>query len=171
VSKFNQSLIQSLALPILACAFAFSSSAWGQGASIENMSMTDQPSYDGVERAILNPKTNSYEMQRSWLMFDSKEQVRVVNRNGGQFKIPYRSIKTMEFSFYNPLDSMKASKHSSSNMKLGGKRYLTVHYDLGSGVESTILSMQPDQYQQILGSFQAKTGMMVVRPGGYEKHW
>jgi hypothetical protein len=165
-------LTHFLALPILAGALALStSSAWGQGATIENMSMNAAPSYDGVERAILNPKTNTYEMQRSWLVFDRKEEVKFVNRSGGQFRIPYRSIKAMEFSFYNPIDSMKPAKHAAFNVKVGGKRYLTVRYDVGAGAESTILAMDPDQYQQILGSFQSKTGMLVSRSGGYDKHW
>jgi hypothetical protein len=165
-------LTHFFALPILAGALALStSSAWGQGANIENMSMNAEPSYDGVERAVLNPKTSTYEMQHSWLVFDRKEQVKFVTRSGSEFKIPYRSIKRMEFSFYNPIDSLRPTKRASFNMKVGGKRYLTVRYDLGSGPEATIMSMDPDQYQQILGSFQSKTGMLVVRPGGYDKHF
>jgi len=56
-------------------------------------------------------------------------------------------------------------------VKLGGKRYLTVRYDTGNGPESTVLALDPDLYQQVMGSFQSKTGVMVSRPGGYEKHW
>ena len=165
-------LTSFFALPILAGALALStSSAWGQGANIENMSMNAEPSYDGVWRAIVDPKTNTYEMQHSWLVFDRKEEVKFVNKAGGQFRIPYRAIKKMEFSFYNPIESVKPSKHAAFNVKVGGKRYLTLRYDLGAGPESTVMSMEPDQYQQILGSFQSKTGMLVSRSGGYDKHW
>ena len=101
----------------------------------------------------------------------TKEEVKFVNKAGGQFRIPYRAIKKMEFSFYNPIESVKPSKHAAFNVKVGGKRYLTLRYDLGAGPESTVLSMEPDQYQQILGSFQSKTGMLVSRSGGYDKHW
>lgn len=157
------------ALPILAGAFAIS--AWGQGATHPGMSPWAEPSYDGIERVALNPKTNAWEIQRGWLMFDSTEQVRFVNKSGGQLKIPYRSIKALEYSFYNPIDNMKASRRPALNVKLGGKRYLTVRYDAGSGPESTVIGLEPDMYQQVMGSFQSKTGMMVSRPGGYEKHW
>ncbi|HEY3739924.1 MAG TPA: hypothetical protein VGL53_08765 [Bryobacteraceae bacterium] len=136
------------------------------------MSMNGEPSYDGVHRAILNPKTNTYMMQHTWLMFDRKEQVRFVNREGSQFKIPYRSIRSMDFNFYNPIEAMKPAKHAAFNVKVGGKRYLTIHYDVGSGPESTILALDPDQYQQVIGSFQSKTGILVSRPNaGYDKHW
>jgi hypothetical protein len=77
----------------------------------------------------------------------------------------------MDYSFYNPIETARGSKHPAFNVKLGGKRYLSVRYDSGSGPESTVLILDPDVYQQVIGSFQAKTGMMVARPGGYEKHW
>ena len=157
-----------LAVPVLAGAFAFS--AWGQGATHPGMSIYAEPSYDGVERAALNPKTNTWEAQRGWLMFDSSEQVRFVSKTGNQFKIPYKAIKALEYSFYNPVE-VKKSNRPAFNVKVGGKRYLTVRYDAGSGPESMVMGLEPDHYQQVLGSFQSKTGMMVSRPGGHEKHW
>ena len=157
-----------LALPILAGAFVIS--AWGQGATHPGMSIYAEPGYDGVEREVLNPKTNTWEVQRGWLMFDSAEQVKFVNKHGSQFKIPYKSVKALEFSFYNPVE-LKKSKGPAFNVKLGGKRYLTVRYDLGNGPESTVLALEPDHYQQVLGSFRSKTNIAVARPGGYEKHW
>lgn len=161
-------LTHYLALPILAGAFAFS--AWGQGATHPGMSIYAEPSYDGVEREILNPKTNSWEVQRGQLLFDSQEQVKFVNRYGNQFKIPYKAVKSLEMSFYNPVE-LKKSKGQAFNAKLGGKRFLTVRYDVGYGVESAILALDADQYQQILGSFRSKTNIAVSRPGGHEKHW
>lgn len=133
--------------------------------------MYADPSYDGIERAALNTKTNTWEIQRGWLMFDPTEQVRFVSKGGAQVRIPYKSIQTMQYSFYNPVQTAKASHRPPFNVKLGGKRYLTVRYDLGNGPESTVMILNPDLYQQVIGSFQAKTGVMVSRPGGYEKHW
>ncbi len=161
-------LSQFIALPMLASAFAFF--AWGQGATHPGMSLYAEPSFDRIERAVLNPKTNTYDVQRGWLMFDSKEQVRFVSKSGNQLKIPYKSIKSLEFSFYNPVEMSKSSR-PPLNAKIGGKRYLVVHYDLGSGAESSVLGLEPEMYQQVIGSFQSKTGMMALRPGGYEKRW
>jgi hypothetical protein len=135
------------------------------------MSIYAEPSYDGVERALLNAKTNSWETQRGWLMFDAVDQVRFVTKTGGQFKLPYRSIKSLEYSFYSPIQEAKKAHRPAMMVKLGGKRYLTVRYDLGYGPESTVMVLEPDQYQQVMGSFQSKTGLMVAHPGGYEKHW
>ncbi len=161
-------LTQFFALPILAGAFAFS--AWGQGATHPGMSIYAEPSYDGVERQVLNPKTNTWEVQRGYLMFDPAEQVKFVNKNGNQFKIPYKAVKALEFNFYNPVE-LKKAKSRAYNVKMGGKRFLTVRYDVGYGLESTVLAMDPDQYQQILGSFRSKTNLLVTRPGGFERHW
>lgn len=144
--------------------------AWGQGATHPGMSIYAEPSYDGIERAVMNPKTNTYDLQRGWLMFDSQQQVRFVNKRGNQFKLPYKAIKSLEYSFYSPVEVRKSNR-APFNPKLGGKRYLIVHYDLGNGAESTVLALEPDMYQQVMGSFQSKTGMMVLRPGGYEKRW
>src|SRR5947209_1507613 len=93
------------ALPMLAGTLALS--AWGQGATHPGMSFYAEPSYDGVEREILNPKTNSWEVQRGYLTFDATDQVRFINRSGNQFKIPYKSVRSLEFSFYNPVDAKK----------------------------------------------------------------
>jgi hypothetical protein len=162
-------LSRFFALPILAGAFAFSS--WGQGGAFaDGMSFYNTPSYDGVERSILNPKTNLWEVQRGWLMFDAKEQVRFLTKGGEKFRIPYKSIRSLEYSFYNPVPSASVS-HSPVRVKLGGKRYLTVKFDTGAGAESMVLGLEPDQYQQVIGTFQAKTGTMALHPGGYEKHW
>jgi hypothetical protein len=132
--------------------------------------MYAEPSYDGIEREVLNPKTNTWESQRGYLMFEAKDQLKFITKSGNQFKIPYKSVRALEVNFYNPIEAEKV-KHPAFNVKLGGKRYLTVRYDLGSGPESTVMAMDPDQYQQILGSFFSKTGVRVRRPGGYEKHW
>ena len=161
-------LTHFLAVPFLAGAFALS--VWGQGATHPGMSIYAEPSYDGVEREILNPKTNLWESQRGWLMFDAKQEVKFVNKSGNQFKIPYKAVKALEFSFYNPVE-VRRSKGPAFNVKVGGKRYLTVRYDLGYGQESSVLALDADQYQQVLGSFRSKTGVMVMRPGGHEKHW
>jgi hypothetical protein len=160
-------LSRFFALPILAGAFALSS--WAQGALMEGMSFYNAASYDLVGRSVLNPKTNQWDTQHGWLMFDPKEQVRFVTKSGEKMRIPYRSIKTMEYSFYNPIDP--GTGHGPMRVKLGGKRYLTVFFQTGAGLESTVFSLEPDEYQQVIGTFQAKTGMMVLRPGGYEKHW
>ena len=157
-----------LTFPILAGALALN--AWGQGATNPGMSMYAEPSYDGVERAVMNPKTNTWETQRGYLQFDARDQVKFTNKKGNEFKIPYKAVKALEFSFYNPVEGKKA-KGPAMNVKLGGKRYLTVSYDLGYGPESTVLALDPDQYQQVLGSFRSKTNVLVMRPGGYEKHW
>ena len=133
--------------------------------------MYAQPSYDGIERTALNPKTNAWETQRGWLMFDANDQVRFVSRSGSQTRIPYKGIKTMEYSFYSPVETAKTARHAAFNVKLGGKRYLTVRYETGSGLETSVLVLDPDVYQQVIGSFQSKTGTMVSRPGGFEKHW
>ena len=162
-------LSRFFALPILVGAFALSS--WGQGAIMEGMSMYNTPSFDGVERSVLNPKTNHWDVQHGWLMFDAREQVRFVTKNGAQFRIPYKSIKSMEYYFYNPIDTGASTGRGPLQVKIGGKRYLAVRFDAGSGPESTVLALEPDQYQQVIGSFQAKTGTMVLHPGGYEKHW
>ena len=135
------------------------------------MSFLAEPSYDGIDRSVLNPKTNTWEVQHGWLMFEAKEQVKFVSRGGTQFKIPYSSIKALEYSFYNPMDATRVQKHPAFNVKVGGKRYLIVRYDTGGGMESTVIGIQPDQYQQVMGSFQSKTGMMASHPGGYEKRW
>ena len=132
--------------------------------------MYAQPSYDGVEREILNAKTNLWETQRGYLQFDAREHVKFTSKNGNEFKIPYKAVKALEFSFYNPVE-VKKSKGPALNVKLGGKRYLTVRYDQGNGPESTVLALDADQYQQVLGSFRSKTNVAVSRPGGYEKHW
>ena len=160
-------LSRFFALPILAGACALSS--WAQGAIMEGMSFYNVASYDGVERSVMNPKTNHWDTQHGWLMFDAKEQVRFVTKSGEKIRIPYRSIKTMEYSFYNPIDT--GTGHGPVRVKLGGKRYLTVNFQTGAGPESMVLALEPDQYQQVIGTFQAKTGSMVTRPGGYEKHW
>ena len=160
--------LQSFALPILAGTLALT--AWGQGAIHPGMSIYAEPSYDGVEREVLNPKTNTWDSQRGYLMFDAREQVRFINNSGNQFKIPYKAIRALEFSFYNPVEVKKA-KGPAFNVKLGGKRYLTVRYDQGSGMESAVIAIDPDQYQQVLGSFRSKTNIPVMRPGGYEKRW
>ena len=162
-------LPQFLALPILAGSLALT--AWGQGAAHPGMSIYAEPSYDGVEREVLNPKTNTWESQRGYLMFDAQEQVKFINNNNGNgFKIPYKAVKALEFSFYNPVE-VKKSKGPAFNAKLGGKRYLTIRYDQGSGMESAVIAIDPDQYQQVLGSFRSKTNVAVMRPGGYEKRW
>ena len=132
--------------------------------------MYAEPSYDGVERQIMNTKTNSWETQRGYLQFDARDQVKFTNKKGVDLKIPYKAVKALEFSFYNPVEGKKA-KGPAMNVKLGGKRYLTVSYDLGYGPESTVLALDPDQYQQVLGSFRSKTNVPVRRPGGFEKHW
>ena len=149
---------------------SLAAAAFGQGATNPAMSMYAEPSYDGVEREILNPKTNRWETQKGYLMFDASEQVKFVNKNGNQFKIPYKAVKALEFSFYNPVE-LKKAKGPALNVKLGGKRYLTVRYDVGDGLESSILALDSDQYQQVLGTFRSKTNVIVMRPSGYEKHW
>ena len=161
-------LSQFFALPILAGAFALS--AAGQGATNPGMSMYLEPSYDGVEREVLNPKTNTYETQRGYLSFDSREQVKFTNKTGNQFKIPYKAVRALEYSFYNPVEARK-NKGAAMNVKLGGKRYLTIRYDVGAGTESAVMALDADQYQQVLGTFRSKTGVLVTHPGGYEKHW
>lgn len=158
-------------LTFLLIPLAVATTCWAQGALPERTSISATRNYDMVEREVLNPKDNTWRTQHGSLLFDAREQVRFVSSAGGQFRLPYRAIRAIEYSFYNPVESSK-NWTPSVKLKVGGKRYLTIRYDVGNGVESTILALQPEHYQQVIGTFQSKTGIIVARDiGGYEKHW
>jgi hypothetical protein len=147
-----------------------STALWGQGATYEGMSMYQPKTYDGVEREML--AGDKLVTQRGLLNFDGREKVSFIAENGAQLMIPYKAIKALDFSFYNPIQVPRKETATSRFVpkmhKMGGKRYLTVKYDTAEGLQSTVIAMEPDRYSTVLSTFSTKTGLPINRTGSEE---
>ena len=135
------------------------------GAGHEGMSMYASRAYDGVEREMSSGK--HLVVQRGVLTFDARESVKFVAEDGDQLMVPYKSIKSLEYSFYNPIQERResGSKFVPKFHKVGGKRYLIVRYESAEGLQSTVMAFEPDRYQRVLGTFVSKTGLPINRVG------
>ena len=146
----------------------------GQGATHEGMSMYQPKTYDGVEREMLDG--DKLVLQRGLLNFDGRLQVTFVAEDGAKLSIPYKSIRSLDFSFYNPIQAPRKEAAASrfnpvghfampKMHKIGGKRYLTVKYETAEGLQSTVIAMEPERYSTVLGTFRTKTGLPINRTG------
>jgi hypothetical protein len=140
---------------------------YGQGAVHEGMSMYASKAYDGVEREMAGQDGGRMVIQRGMLTFDPRDQVKFVSEDGAELRIPYKAIKALDYSFYNPIQERheSSSKFVPKLHKIGGKRYLTVHYESAQGLQSTVMAFDPDRYQRVFGTFITKTGLMINRTG------
>ena len=138
--------------------------AHAQGALPSSLSFYGTPTYPDVVRVM--PASKHEATHYGWLAFDAKTQVSFVTRNGAELKIPYRSIRALEYQRSTESVSSSKSKWGMPlRVNFGGRHVLTIRYDGAEGPEAATVRLDGSNYQQVLGTFYAKTGLQASRTG------
>ena len=139
-----------------------------QGALHPSSSYLATPTYKDVT------KVGSSSTSNGWLAFDATGDLRFVPKSGDEVRIPYRSIKILQYE--KAVEQVESKSHAKKSkwalpmkMNLVGKHQVTIRYDAPYGPETTTLWLDPSNYQNILGTLHAKTGLTVQRTG--ENSW
>jgi hypothetical protein len=134
-----------------------------QGALSPNASFFYTPTYSDVTKVGSGT---------GWLAFDAKKEMRFIPKKGEEIRIPYSAIKDLEYAKATqpPVERAHKSKFSLPvKMNFIGKHQVTIHYAAPSGDETATLWLEGSNYQNVLGTLHAKTGLQVKRTGqGWE---
>jgi hypothetical protein len=137
-----------------------------QGALSPNSSYYDAPTYPSVTRV------GAGHNNAGWLAFEPTSEVRFVPKAGEEIRIPYRAIKAIQYEKTTAQVEKPRRKSKFSmpvKMNFVAKHQLTINYEAPYGPESATLWLDPSNYQSVLGTFHAKTGIPVKRTG--ENSW
>ncbi len=131
-----------------------------QGALPPNSSFYSTPTYPDVTKVGAGA---------GWLQFDARNEMKFVPKKGEEIHIPYKAIKNLQYerAAQPPVEkSSKTSKWSLPvKMNFVGKHQVTIQYDAAYGPETATLWLDSSNYQNIMGTLKAKTGLPVQRTG------
>jgi hypothetical protein len=109
-----------------------------------------------------------------WLAFDAKSEMRFVPKNGEEVRIPYKAIKDLEYERALEAPAAKSQAKAKSKWALPfsmkklnfiSRHQVKIQYDVAEGKETATLWLDGSNYEKILGTLQAKTGLAVKRTG------
>lgn len=147
-------MMKAFLLTAVTAAFCFA-----QGALPANSSFYSTPTYPDVTKLGTGP---------GWLQFDAKSEMRFVPKQGEEVRIPYKAIKNLQYERASkpPVEKANKSKWSMPvKMNFISKHQVTIRYDAEQGPESATLWLDNSNYQSVLGTLKAKTGLQVERTG------
>ena len=147
------------------------------GAVPEKLSFFSSPSYTDVLRVEPSGTPGIVDVTPGGLHFDGKKQVKFVSKGGGELAIPYASITSIVYERGGaplktvPVKSKWNPKWSPFKSYVKSKHMLTVNYEANGVEKHATMRMEGHNYQNIIGTFEAKTGQIVGRPGTASRAW
>lgn len=147
-------MMKAFLLTALTAALSFA-----QGALPSNSSFFSTPTYPDVTKLGSGP---------GWLQFDARNEMKFVPKRGEEVRIPYKAIKNLQYERATQPPVQKAHKSKFPmpvRMNFAAKHQVTIRYDAEHGPETTTLWLDGSNYQSVLGTLTAKTGLNVERTG------
>jgi hypothetical protein len=145
---------------VLLLTVAAAAAGFAQGALSPNSSFYATPTYGDVTKVGTG---------HGWLAFDAKTEVRFVPKEGEEMHIPYRAIRNLQYerttAAAEPTVDKKGKLRIPKKLKFIPKHQVRIQYDAPSGQETATLWLENHNYQNVLGTLQAKTGLSVQRTG------
>lgn len=146
------------------------------GATHPKLSYYFEPTYTDVLRVEPSGTPGIVEVAQGKLHFGVKSGMKFLSQSGAELAIPYESIKG--FTYERGRSFKTAHKPSKFNpswspFKPGvrSKHVLTVHYDANGEEKDMTMRLESHNYQNIIGTLEAKTGKTVERPGVGTRNW
>jgi hypothetical protein len=136
----------------------------------------------GLAQGAISPRSSFYSSPTypdvthvgtgtGWLQFDAKNEMRFVAKKGEEFRIPYKAIKNLQYEKATEPPAERASAKPKSRwsvpvkMNFAPKHQVTIRYESATGPETATLWLDRSNYQNVLGTLTAKTGLAVERTG------
>lgn len=133
---------------------------FAQGALSPRSSYYSTPTYSDVTKVGTG---------NGWLAFDAKTEMRFVPKEGDEMHIPYRAIRNLQYerttAAAEPTVDKKGKVRLPKKMKFVPKHQVRIQYDAPQGQETATLWLESHNYQNVLGTLTAKTGLLVQRTG------
>lgn len=131
--------------------------AWAQGALPSSLRNPHPVVFPHVDQVVSGGVKGGAHTRAGMLVFEGKDMVRFVSKQGGEVKVPYRAIRQLHY------DRVSAAKSLMPLLFVkGSNHFLTMTYEDPEGRPRTaIWRMGRKEYQQVLGVASSRTGLRI----------